>query len=281
MRFRPHTPHVRTIATPAGNRHTRRSGAPPGAGHSRSAPSADRPGTVQAQETFSNYCERIGPGFWDEPLNAWTNLAFAVAAVGAWVLVSRARGPERRGTIRALPVIIFLIFLGSGAYHTTATRWGAVADTGFIAVYLLYYIVLFVVLFWRLEWRVAWLAAPLFVGFTLLTALLAGFAGFRGPGMYLSALLALLLLRGALHFSADPAVRPYGVQYAAIGLLFAVSLTLRTLDRPLCDLVPFGTHFMWHVLNACVLYLTARLAVRRWQELHSESPAPAVAERDG
>jgi len=236
---------------------------------------------VQARETISNYCERVGPGFWDEPLNAWTNLAFALAAIGAWLLVERAGGPARRGTIRALPVIIFCIFLGSGAFHTTATRWGGIADTGTIAVYLLYYIVLFVVLYWRVPWRVAWLAAPVFIGFTVLTALLADFAGLRGPGMYLSALLALVVLGGALHFSSDPKVRPYGVQYAAIGLLFGVSLTLRTLDQPLCEVIPFGTHFLWHVFNACVLYLTARLAVRRWEELHSDTSARITAERDG
>ena len=27
------------------------------------------------------YCERLGPGFWAEPLNAWTNLAFLLAAL--------------------------------------------------------------------------------------------------------------------------------------------------------------------------------------------------------
>lgn len=221
---------------------------------------------MQSREEISNYCERLGPGFWDEPLNAVSNLAFAIAAIAAWILVQRAGPGPRRWSIWTLPVLIFLIFLGSAAYHTTATRWGAIADTGFIAVYLLYYIVLFATLFWSAPWRMAWLAAPVFIGFTILVALGADVVGLPGPGLYLSALIALLGLGGSLAWSKLPEVRPYGLRYAGIGLLFAVSLTFRTLDRSLCDSVPIGTHFLWHVLNACVLFFTAQLAIRRWRE---------------
>lgn len=222
---------------------------------------------MQSRDTISNYCERLGPGFWDEPLNAVTNLAFAIAAIAAWILVQRAGPGPCRWSVRALPVLIFLIFLGSAAFHTTATRWGAIADTGFIAIYLLYYIVLFVTLFWSAPWRMAWLAAPVFIGFTILIALGADLVGLDGPGMYLSALIALLGLGGSLSWSKLPEVRPYGRRYLVIGLLFAASLTFRTLDRTVCDSMPIGTHFLWHVLNACVLFLTAQLAVRRWREI--------------
>jgi hypothetical protein len=40
----------------------------------------------------------------------------------------------------------------------------------------------------------------------------------------------------------------------AIGaLILLVSLTFRTLDEPLCAVLPVGTHFLWHVLNATML----------------------------
>jgi hypothetical protein len=47
------------------------------------------------------------------------------------------------------------------------------------------------------------------------------------------------------------------ILFVALGL-FAVSLTFRTLDNAVCDTLPLGTHFLWHVLNGCVLYLTTR-----------------------
>lgn len=219
---------------------------------------------------LDNYCERLDGSFWSEPLNAVSNLAFALAAIAVWLLIEQAsRSSGRtagRWQVRTLAVIIFLIFLGSGAFHTTATRWGAIADTGFIAVYLVYYIVLFAGLFWGVPWRFAWLAAPVFVGFTALVALGANAVGVGGPGMYLAALIALIGLGGSLHFSRQPQLKPYGVRFVGIGLLFAVSLTFRTLDDPLCESLPIGTHFLWHIFNAVVLYLTAHLAVRRWAQ---------------
>ena len=38
---------------------------------------------------IDGYCERLGPGFWAEPLNALTNLAFLIAALVMW---RRTRG---------------------------------------------------------------------------------------------------------------------------------------------------------------------------------------------
>jgi hypothetical protein len=35
--------------------------------------------------------------------------------------------------------------------------------------------------------------------------------------------------------------------------VLVVSLAFRTLDGPLCGLVPVGTHFLWHVLNGVML----------------------------
>lgn len=40
----------------------------------------------------------------------------------------------------------------------------------------------------------------------------------------------------------------------AIGARLAIaSLTFRKLDQPLCGALLFGTHFLWHVLNAVML----------------------------
>jgi hypothetical protein len=40
--------------------------------------------------------------------------------------------------------------------------------------------------------------------------------------------------------------------------LFCVSLTVRTIDEPLCHLWPLGTHFVWHLLNAVLLLVLTR-----------------------
>ncbi|MBT6284482.1 MAG: hypothetical protein HOI96_04805, partial [Rhodospirillaceae bacterium] len=43
--------------------------------------------------------------------------------------------------------------------------------------------------------------------------------------------------------------------------IFAASLTFRTVDAPICAAVPIGTHFMWHLLNGCVLFIVVRALV--------------------
>ena len=50
-------------------------------------------------------------------------------------------------------------------------------------------------------------------------------------------------------------------QIGLAGLVFALSLTLRSLDGALCQQVPLGLHWAWHLLNATVLYLLLRVAI--------------------
>jgi len=44
-------------------------------------------------------------------------------------------------------------------------------------------------------------------------------------------------------------------------LIFTVSLAVRTIDLAICDTFPLGTHFLWHLLNATVLYVLLRTAI--------------------
>jgi hypothetical protein len=226
------------------------------------------------------YCERVAPGFWGEPLNAVSNLAFLIAAVATWLLARRAARATGRpaASVHALAVLLALIFLSSSAFHTAATRWGAALDSGFIAVFLLSYIVLFTRLFWTAPWRLAWLAAPAFLLFTALVAVTVGQL-FRGPGMYLSALLGLLVLAAALHRSKHADRRPHWRPFALAAAVFTVSLTFRTMDHTVCSGLPTGTHFLWHILNACTLFIVSRAAITRWQETPASLTDPLCTRR--
>src|SRR6056297_1606654 len=85
---------------------------------------------------IDGYCERLGPGYWAEPVNALTNLAFLLAALAmAWRL---------RGTglplAWAMVVLLALVGLGSFLFHTHAQGWAALADTGAILAFILLYL---------------------------------------------------------------------------------------------------------------------------------------------
>ncbi|MET8847185.1 hypothetical protein [Amycolatopsis sp. NPDC004625] len=189
------------------------------------------------------YCERVAPGLWGEPLNSLSNLAFLVAAVLVW----RLAGGSRVG--RLLAGLIGLIFVASSVFHLLATRWAAVADSGAILVFVLVYAGLFPRVFFG--WRLWWLGPPAFLALTVSTAL-------SGGGLYLSSLIGLAAFAAILAFKRDTA----WTTFAVAGAVFALSLSLRTLDRDVCDYVPVGTHFLWHLLNGLVLYLVSRAAIR-------------------
>ncbi|MBC7778490.1 MAG: hypothetical protein H7125_00155, partial [Proteobacteria bacterium] len=70
---------------------------------------------------------------------------------------------------------------------------------------------------------------------------------------YLPALLTLSIAAIAAATWAPAQARRLG----AAAVVFIVSLTARTLDLPWCAQWPHGTHFVWHLLNAVVLYLAS------------------------
>jgi hypothetical protein len=201
------------------------------------------------------YCERLGPGVWAEPLNALTNLAFFVAAGAAFGLRRRAGG--RDGAALLLIVLVAAIGVGSALFHTLAVGWTALADTIPILVFIHVY---FFVAMRRLVGLGLWPALAVTVAFALagpaVTVALAGPLG--GSSGYVAPLLAILGTGALLGVLKRPGARTlFGA-----GALFALSLALRTADQPLCAMAPAGTHFLWHVLNATVLYGLVATVIR-------------------
>jgi hypothetical protein len=209
---------------------------------------------------ISIYCERTGPEFWSEPLNAVTNLAFIIAAFFLVRLILHA-GPAIRcdAGIWLLTGLVFVIGIGSGLFHTFATRWALLMDVIPIAFFILTYT-------WyavrRLAAAPAWVCALSVAAVLGLAMAVPPLTGFRG-GSYVAALTALVVIGGYLKFGRGLAAGGHtgGAALLFAAATFAVSLTFRTIDAPLCEAVPLGTHFMWHVLNGCVLFLVVRALV--------------------
>src|SRR6266487_1692364 len=78
-----------------------------------------------------------------------------------------------------------------------------------------------------------------------------------GGALYVPAL-AVMIAIGVALYRGQPAAG--GAMFAATGV-FLLSLTARSLDAPLCGRFPLGTHFLWHLLNAILLYLLVRVAI--------------------
>ena len=190
------------------------------------------------------YCERTDASYWSEPINAVTNLAFVLGA--AWVWRHAAGVPLARG----LCCILALIGLGSWLFHTHATRWAAVADVAPIAAYVLTYIFAINrnVLALR-RWHAVF-ATALFLPYAALTVPLwreVPVLGVSAAYMPVPTLIVIYAL--GLRRRAPVLARGFGVGAA----ILLASLLARSLDGALCDVLPLGTHFMWHLLNAVML----------------------------
>jgi len=202
------------------------------------------------------YCERVGDGLWAEPLNALTNVAFFVAGIAAarfyqWRLGGAAR---THWDLLLLIGLLFAIGVGSGLWHTLATPWSAWADVIPILAFMNLFLVVFL-------YRAAGLgtvsvAIGLFLfQWSMVTAGSLFPAGaLNGSMFYVPSLAVLVLMAGYAVFRYGRAAWPLPV---AAGL-FMVSLGLRSVDMDWCPRFPWGVHFVWHLINAGVLYLVLR-----------------------
>jgi hypothetical protein len=195
------------------------------------------------------YCERLAPGLFAEPLNAVSNLAFMGTSL--WLLARLRRQPDTPWYAYTLAALIFVVGLGSLAFHTFAQAWAEILDVGCIALFIYFYVACFCRHFLRASWPLALLAIPAYLGFSFGLTKLFPPAALNGSVDYLPALAGLLMMAMMLRLRRDPAAVWLG--FAAC--VFLVSLGFRTYDLAWCERFPPGTHWIWHSLNALTLSL--------------------------
>lgn len=204
------------------------------------------------------YCERTSATFWAEPVNAWSNLAFPVAALWATAAARRRGGATTE--YWALVILAALVGVGSFLFHTFANVWSEYADT--IPIWLFVAASVFVaanraaglrprpLLFGALVLGVAFMVV--FVTATDPEAAAQGAPDpLNGSGQYTSALIALAVFAGFTWVRRMP-IR--GLMVAAT-LAFLAALFFRSIDLMVCAAFPLGSHFLWHLLNGLMVGL--------------------------
>jgi len=241
--------------------------------------------------TLSEYCERTVSGFWGEPLNALSNGAFLLAALLAYVIWRREASRDWPAFV--LVLVVFTIAIGSFLFHTRPSPATAAADVIPIQCFVVGYLVLALRRFLGANWLVVGLAVAGLFGLSALVGRV-GDRAIAGTLAYVPGLVALFSIGIALVVRAQLAAlgmrRPEAVAEAAraglraayagrwllaAALVFLVSLTFRMIDRPLCAHWSIGTHFLWHICNALVLFLLLRTAL-----FHDSAAARIEAEAD-
>ena len=212
------------------------------------------------------YCETGHPWlFMAEPVNTITNAFIILAAILAYRRVRRAR-IGFPADLTVLLILLMSVGIGSFLWHGLRTMWAL-----------------------QLDWIPGVLFLIVFTGFWIRT-LFGGFAGIVGAlGMPAASVGSVILFRnynGGLTGAPQPLMfapafatiaaigvglvaatyRKFGAGAASLGaiiLLFGVSAAVfRSIDLMMCPLVPFGTHFIWHICLSTASYLGIVLLIK-------------------
>jgi len=204
------------------------------------------------------YCERTSLGFWAEPLNTWSNLAFAVAALLAWRLW-RARGGNDFASLWLICAIA-AIACGSFAFHAAPSATTVALDVFPIQMFVLSAIFFACRRYLGASIPVsagvvaAFLAASSATVAAIGPGAMAGGIGDAPPLLAMPALALAIRMRAARVAELSERLRSASWTILGASAIFAASLAFRTLDQPLCPIAPTGLHFLWHCLNAVVLH---------------------------
>jgi hypothetical protein len=196
------------------------------------------------------YCERVGPGLWAEPANVLSNIGFVLAAWAIWQL--RRDASAHRSLVRFFAALTLAIAAGSTLFHMLATPWARVLDEGPIVLFQ----IAFIWCYGRLVMRWPTAGVVLVIAGLLAASVSARFltTAVNNSLPYSPALLLTMAI-GIEHARSKRRGRWTLLAGSAI---FVLAVFLRTIDSSVCGAFPIGTHFLWHVLAAAVLYLFGR-----------------------
>jgi len=205
-----------------------------------------------------DYCERLDPSFWAEPLNAITNVFFLVSAYYSYKYVHKKR--VDKGVFMPVYLLLFLLVcigIGSFLWHSFAKGWSELADVIPITLFIYAYLYFFIVKGLNKPWYFGLLSLILFTVFNYVIGETFDARTLNGSIAYIPALLSLFILA---YFLKDERELP--LMFTAI-FLFLLSLFFRSIDFLVCDILSMGTHFLWHTLNALMLYILVKLLILR------------------
>ncbi len=204
-------------------------------------------------------CERTALGPLAEPLNVLSSLAFMVVAVAVFRQYRRHEDLENKWKwdVHVLTVLTFIIGVNSVAFHAFPNPTTELADTLTIVLFIVLY-------FWCVLFRIgrttifqAGVCFTAFVGFSHI--LVHQFPRALNDSIgYLSSMIALIMIAVYLFLKA----RPSSTHFMLAAIVGVVSLFCRAIDRELCGMLPTGTHFLWHMLNATLMYILLKQLVR-------------------
>lgn len=204
-------------------------------------------------------CERTGSTIFSEPLNVLSSFAFIFVAVKIYHFYRRHEDLERRWIwdIHVLTILCFIIGVNSTIFHSYPTPITELLDTVPIVLFIVIYFISVLFRIGRCNLFQAAIALVAFTGFSYF--LVHQFPQALNDSIgYLSSMVALIMIAVHLHLKA----RPSSQHFMLAAIIGVCSLFCRAIDHAICPMLPTGSHFMWHILNATLLYILLKQIIR-------------------
>lgn len=204
------------------------------------------------------YCERI-INLSSEPLNSFSNLAIFVSAFLTFKLVQKHKV---NSNIKILPLLLLALGVGSTLWHAFPNPLTLLAD--FIPIWFFVFSAVYILLTQLFSnKKVIWLLLGTFILIQSLITIYLPQDFLNGSGRYLMALLVGILLLIKVH-QRSPQL---SVSLLLPITIFGLGIFIRTIDRQICPFIPFGTHFIWHILIAIATFYIVRFLIKAEQTL--------------
>lgn len=208
---------------------------------------------------LDSYCERGGdPGAFAEPLNFLTNGFFILAAVLIFRAFKQHPVKTKRVDLYLLALFLFAIGLGSGLWHWRPNGMTLLMDVIPITLFMNVYLLSALRRLFVLSWVRVFSWWGVYVLLTVLGQRHLPPELLHGTVMYLPTYAVMVALAVGL-YRRNVAL---GKVFACITAVWTLSLIARTIDLDICTSLTIGTHFLWHTLNAWVLWRLLMLLVR-------------------
>jgi hypothetical protein len=197
-----------------------------------------------------------------EPVNTITNAAILIAAYFAYRHIKRS-GLRLSGDLGLLLFLLVWVGIGSALWHGLRTFWALQLDWIPGVLFLLVLTVLWIRQLYG--WAAGIVGMVVMVVVTMVGVRLFGdqlaaiTPNLRFAPMYATvAVVGLFMVAGAWSkFGRDTAL--VGIAALAFGIAAAVA---RSIDLVVCPVIPFGTHFLWHLGLSTAACLGIVLMVR-------------------
>lgn len=210
------------------------------------------------------YCEQVQNLPVEQPINVISNLIFFIIAFLAW----RQRYGLPGHSAAIIAGLLVLAGITSIIWHAGEAQIGLLADISVVGILSLY-------LAWTIFRQImGWPVWGALLAVVLLLGVGSIFRDFGYPfltqdsGAFvpMAAMLFILgaWLTAARHSSA-------GLMLVIAGGWLACGILFRSLDLQLCDSIPFGTHFLWHIAAAAAAWAIVKaLAVAQIEKISPE-----------